>query len=64
MKDRASVVRFIEKQLHYTYECKREKYGRTYYGFQELCELMDFIYNGEPCNNKEVIVKKNTYRKD
>lgn len=55
MKPREEVARFIEKQMHdSTYECSRPKPQTHHYGLQELRELMDFIYGGEPTEAERV----------
>ena len=55
MKPREEVARFIEKQMHdSTYECSRPKPHTHHYGLQELRELMDFIYGGEPTEAERV----------
>lgn len=54
MKTREESVRFIEKQLHWTHECSREKGKQHHYGLQELRELMDFIYETLPAENEYI----------
>ena len=49
MKQREEVARFIEKQMRDpSYRCALPKPNTHHYGLQELRELMDFIYGGEP----------------
>ena len=50
MKTRQEVARFIESQFdgYGKYKCKLEKGGCHHYGKQEVRELMDFIFDGEP----------------
>lgn len=50
---REEVVKFIERQLHYSYKCPREKGIQFHYGKQELRELLDFIYGGPPATDSE-----------
>ena len=55
MRPREEVARFIEKQLHdSSYECSRPKPNTHHYGMQELRELMDFIYGGEPTEAERI----------
>lgn len=55
MKPREEVARFIEKQFHDpAYQCSREKNYAHHYGLQELRELMDFIYGGEPTEAERI----------
>ena len=54
MKTREETARFIERQMHWSHKCKFEKGSRAHYGWQELKELMDFIYGGEP-NDAEAL---------
>ena len=51
---REKVARFIECQFIED-DCSREKGGQWHYGLQDLRELMDFIYNSEPLNDKELL---------
>ena len=53
LKDRNTVARFIEKQMDYNHECSREKGEQTHYGWQELRDLMDFIYNSKPKHKEQ-----------
>jgi hypothetical protein len=55
-ESREEVARFIEYQFDGSrnYHCRRHK-GHTHYGLQELRELMDFIYGGEPKTQAENI---------
>jgi hypothetical protein len=55
MRNRKDVALFVQKQLHYTYDCQREKSGRHHYGLQELRELLDFIYESTPKTLEENI---------
>ena len=66
MKTRRETARFIENQLitERHYECKREKKTRHHYGWQELRELMDFIYEGEPKGATERLVNTSVYKND
>ncbi len=63
MKGRADTARFIESQLNSDYECKRDKVGHYSYGWQDLRELMDFIYEGEPESVEEELTNDCEYRK-
>jgi hypothetical protein len=54
IKSRREAARFIEKQLHHGHECKLEKGSQHHYGKQELRELMDFIYGGEPTDEEKI----------
>lgn len=54
MRSRAEAVALIERQLEG--EHSRDKPNTHHYGVQELRELMDFIYEGEPKTAGEVIV--------
>ena len=47
-KNREEVARFTESQFSSDYECKNEKGDKSHYGRQELRELLDCIYKGEP----------------
>jgi len=53
---RRRAANFIHKQFEVEYFTKREKGGCFHYGRQELRDLMDFIYEGEPENKSEEIV--------
>ena len=48
MKQREEAARFVERQLFGDADTKRDKNRRHHYGVQELRDLMDFIYGGEP----------------
>jgi len=50
MKTREEVARYVERQFddYGDYECQLEKGGHHHYGRQEVRELMDFIFGGEP----------------
>ena len=65
MKTREESARFIESQLDFLseYECKRDKNGCHHYGWQELRELMDFIYCGKPKTKIEELINTDEYRK-
>jgi hypothetical protein len=54
MKPREEVARFIEKQMEGRYVCSRDKGFAHHYGLQELRELMDFIYGGEPTESERI----------
>ncbi|MFT6550491.1 MAG: hypothetical protein ACJA1I_000519 [Zhongshania marina] len=56
MKSRSEAARFIEAQLTAGEPCKLEKADKAHYGVQNLRELMDFIYGGEPKRPKDMIV--------
>lgn len=58
MKQREDVARFIEAQMGGDHVCKRDKAGCQHYGWQDLRELLDFIYGSEPLNDKENLVNK------
>lgn len=51
MKARDEVARFIKLQMNFETDAAKNK-PHHHYGFQELKELMDFIY-GCPPENKE-----------
>ena len=55
-ESREEAARFIEYQFDESrnYHCRRPK-GHVHYGLQELRELMDFIYGGEPKTEEENI---------
>ena len=55
MKHRAIVARFIEAQMGEV-QTTREKRDRSHYGFQELRDLLDFIYGSPPENQQQKIV--------
>ena len=57
METREKAVRLIESQF-IDQKVYREKGGGWHYGLQELRELMDFIYNSEPLNDKEKLIIK------
>jgi hypothetical protein len=65
IKSREEAARFIENQLDFDsdYKCKREKNWCHHYGWQELRELMDFIYEGEPKSKEECLINACEYRK-
>ena len=63
MKNREEVARFVESQLESEVPKTREKKGKHHYGFQELRELMDFIYGGEPENAEQNIKNDDEWRK-
>jgi hypothetical protein len=48
MRTREEAARFVEKQMHWSHECRFNKGNKANYGWQELRELMDFIYDAEP----------------
>jgi hypothetical protein len=52
VKSRVEAARFIEKQMHWSYKNVREKSERVHYGWQDLRELMDFIYEGLPTTDE------------
>ena len=58
MKTREEVSQFIAQQMHVRYECSREKGEQYHYGLQELRELMDFIYDGTPTTDSEMLKGK------
>lgn len=55
MKTREEVARFIEQQMKSpcSDEIDRKKHGKHHYGWQELRQLMDFIYGGDPATEAE-----------
>ena len=55
MKQREEVARFVERQLSED-TCKREKGHKHHYGMQELRELLDFIYEGRPANEGQMVM--------
>ena len=63
MKTRSEVVQFIQNQmLESETQCTRDKSG-WHYGRQELRELLDFIYEGEPLNESEQLINDDECRK-
>jgi hypothetical protein len=59
---RSDVARFIESQFE-NGNCDREKSEKHHYGWQELRELMDFIYMSEPLSPEEMLNNECKYRK-
>ena len=55
MKTRKEVARFIETQMGPYYKCRFEKGKAHHYGWQELRELMDFIYESEPLDDEKLL---------
>ncbi len=57
MKTREEVARFVEQQFDARsgYSCKLEKGYCHHYGRQEVRELMDFIYGGEPASGDQKV---------
>lgn len=57
LKTREEVARFVEHQFddYGSYGCKLNKARRHHYGKQEVRELMDFIYGGEPLSAEQQI---------
>ena len=57
MKTREEMARFVEHQFDMfgKYECQLPKGGCHHYGKQEVRELMDFIYGGEPQTDEQKI---------
>jgi|TARA_R110000751_G_scaffold238345_1_gene339205 hypothetical protein len=62
MKTREDAARFIEAQFIED-NCRRNKGDCWHYGWQELRDLMDFIYMAEPLTDKEMLVNNDKYRK-
>lgn len=60
MKSRKEVARFIEEQLDFDsgYGTERYKDDRWHYGFQELRDLLDYVYEGVPKNQEEELHNK------
>jgi hypothetical protein len=54
IQSRCVAARFVEKQLHWEHDCKFDKGHRHHYGVQELRELFDFIYGGEPAEIEKI----------
>lgn len=52
---RKDAARFIEAQMRRERKTSREKGDQVHYGIQELKDLLDFIYGGEPCDEDEKI---------
>ena len=55
---RQDTARFVEQQLANESPIHKEKYEcseHLRYGYMELCELLDFIYGGEPENELEAL---------
>lgn len=48
LKTREEVARFVEKQMGALHVCKFPKGSFCHYGYQELRELLDFIYGDSP----------------
>lgn len=64
MKTREEVARHIENWLkHGDVSTEREKAGKYHIGWQELRDLLDFIYEGPPDNNEQELINTNEYRK-
>jgi len=55
MKTRTEVARFVESQFHWSHRPKLKKGGQWHYGKQNVRELLDFIYCGEPKNDEEKV---------
>ncbi len=56
MKDRAEVARLIEAQMEcYTGEVPK---ARSHYGYVELRELLDYLYDGLPENTDQELVNR------
>lgn len=53
MKTRRQTARFIEKPLHWEHAVTLNKEGKGHYGLQELRELLDFVYEGQPRDGHE-----------
>lgn len=53
---RKEVVAFIRSQLNWQTPASSTKQPTANYGKQELRELMDFLYGGEPVNDDEKIL--------
>jgi hypothetical protein len=62
MKSREDTARFIEDEFE-NHTCQRYKGQCHHYGWQELRELMDFIYNGGPVGEAEMLTNRDAYRK-
>lgn len=55
MRIRRDVVAFIESQLLWEHDTTHTKKDASHYGRQELRDLLDFIYEGEPMFSDEYI---------
>jgi hypothetical protein len=58
VKTREEVARFIEEQMEGASEPSKPKGKRYHYGAQELRDLMDFVFGGEPLTDAERITLK------
>ena len=58
MRNRAEIARFIELQLDWKTPVDKIRENKAHYGGFELKELMDFIFEGEPKNESEMIITK------
>lgn len=63
MKNREDVASFIESQMNMTRECSRDKGSAHHYGWQNLRELMDFIYESEPLRQEEMIGPQRKFKR-
>jgi len=64
MKSRAEVVKLIESQLNGDTDSYDRKNGAHHYGYQELRELLDFIYEGKPSNIDEFLINSDPRAND
>ena len=60
MKTREEVARFVEHQFNSDCACKLNKgsepaFSSWHYGRQDVRELLDFIFEGEPTTDQEKI---------
>jgi len=58
MKTRKEAARFIEYQLHNHNYRKPDKTPATHYGYQELKQLMDFIWERGPTESECILTHK------
>jgi hypothetical protein len=55
MRTREDTAKFVAQQMSWKHECARPKGDKFHYGWQELRELMDFIYEGAPTTDTEML---------
>ena len=55
IKTREETARFVEQQFDVNYKCKLNKGDCQGYGRQDVRELMDFIYGGEPTTDEQQV---------
>jgi len=63
MKTRIESARHAERIFNSELRTVRNKEGKVHFGWQELRDIMDFIYGGPPVNDEEILVNNNEWRK-